>query len=78
MDCLYSGWPSDKIILCVFRGKSRKKEPLGKPKRKWEDNIKINLHKIRQEGVDWIYLTQDLNQWRVLVDWLMKLGVSYV
>jgi hypothetical protein len=41
------------------------KRPLGRPRRKWEDNIKIDFREIGWEVVDWIHLAQDRDQWRV-------------
>jgi hypothetical protein len=49
-------------------GKPEGKRPLGKPRRRWEDNIRINLREIGWEGVDWIYLAQNRDQWRALVN----------
>jgi hypothetical protein len=40
-------------------GKSEKKRPLGRPRRRWVDNIKMDLTEIGWDGVDWIYLAQD-------------------
>jgi len=41
------------------------KRPLGRPRHRGEDNIIMNLRNIRWEGVDWIHLAQDRDQWRV-------------
>jgi hypothetical protein len=49
-------------------GKLRRKRPLGRPRRRWVDNIKMDLGEIRQGGMDWISLVQDRNQWRALVN----------
>jgi len=48
-------------------GKTDGKRPLGKPRRRWEDNIKIDLQKVGCGGVDWIELAQDRDRWRALV-----------
>jgi hypothetical protein len=56
-------------------GKPEGKRPLGRPLRRWVGNIKINLTEIGWEGVDWIDLAQDRNQWRALVNTVMNLGV---
>jgi hypothetical protein len=42
----------------IFVGKSEGKRPLGRPRRRWEYNIKMHLREIGLEGVDWIYLAQ--------------------
>jgi hypothetical protein len=43
------------------------KRPLGRPRRRWVDNIKMDLRDIGLGGMDWIDLTQDRDQWKVLV-----------
>jgi hypothetical protein len=40
------------------------KRPLGRPRRRWVDNIKINLREIGWDGVDWIDMAQDRDQWK--------------
>jgi hypothetical protein len=59
-----------------WTGKSEGNRPLGKPRRRWEDNIKIDLIEIGWGGIDWIHLTQDKEQWWALVNMLMTLRVS--
>jgi len=49
------------------------KRPLGRPRRRWEDNIKMDLREIGWEDVDWIHLAQDRDQWRALVNTKMNL-----
>jgi hypothetical protein len=49
--------------------------PLGRPRHRWENNIKLNFQEIRYRGVDWIELVQGKNRWRALVDAVMNLGV---
>jgi hypothetical protein len=51
------------------------KRPLGRPRRRWADNIKIDLLKIGWGGVDWIGLAQDRDKWRALVNAVMNLRV---
>jgi hypothetical protein len=43
------------------------KRPLGKPRRRWEDNIKMDLQEVGYGGMDWIKLAQDRDRWRELV-----------
>jgi hypothetical protein len=50
----------------VLVGKSEGREQLGRPRRRCEDNIKMDLREIGWSGVDWIHLTQDCDQWRTL------------
>jgi hypothetical protein len=59
----------------VFVVKSEGKKPLGRPRRRWDDNIKIDLQEVRCCGMDWTYLAQDRDRWRVLVNAVMKLRV---
>jgi hypothetical protein len=56
----------------ILVGKTEGKRPLGTPRSRWEDNIKMDLRKI---GWDRIELSQDRDQWRVLVNMVMKLQV---
>jgi hypothetical protein len=56
-------------------GKPEGKIPLGRPRRRWVDNIKMDLNKIGRDGMDWIDLAQDRDQWRALVNMVMNLRV---
>jgi hypothetical protein len=49
--------------------------PLRRPTRKYEDNIRIDLREIGWEGVDWMHLAQDRDQWRAVVNMVMNLRV---
>jgi hypothetical protein len=51
------------------------KRPLGRPRRRWVDNIKMDLRGIGLDGMDWIDLAQDRDQWRALVSAVMNLQV---
>jgi hypothetical protein len=55
---------ADRILV----GKPERKRPLGRPIRRWVDNIKLYLREIGCDGVDWIDLAQDKDQWRALVN----------
>jgi hypothetical protein len=59
----------------ILVGKSEGKRPLGRPRRRWEDNIKIDLREIGGGGMDWIDLVQNRDQWRALVNTVMNLRV---
>jgi hypothetical protein len=48
------------------------KKPLGRPRRRWVDNYKIDLREIEWDGMDWIDLAQDRDQWRALVNTVMN------
>jgi hypothetical protein len=56
-------------------GKPEGKRPLGRPTRRWEDNIKKDLREIGWGGMDWIDLAQDRDQWRALVNTVINLRV---
>jgi hypothetical protein len=56
-------------------GRSEGKRPLGRPRRRWEDNIKMDLREIGIEGANWIQLAQDRVQWRARVNRVMNLRV---
>jgi hypothetical protein len=51
------------------------KRPLGGPRCRWKDNIKMDLREILWGGMDWIYLAEDRDQWRALVNTVMNLRV---
>jgi transposase len=52
------------------------KRPLGRPRRRWEDNIKMGLRQIGIDGANWIQLAQDRVQWRACVNTVMNLRVT--
>jgi hypothetical protein len=56
-------------------GKPEGKRPLGRPRRRWEDYIKMDHREIGWGGMDWIDLSQDGDQWRALVNTVMNLRV---
>jgi hypothetical protein len=56
-------------------GKPEGKIPLGRPRRRWEDNIKMDLLEVGCEGLDWIELAQDRDRWRAVVNAVMNLRV---
>ena len=59
----------------VLVGKPEGKRPLGRPTRRWEDNIKMDLQEVRRGSMDWIKLAQDRDRWRELVSAVMNLRV---
>jgi hypothetical protein len=56
-------------------GKPEGKRPLGRPRRRWVDNIKIDLGELGWDGMDWIDLVRDRDQYRALVNTVMNLLV---
>jgi hypothetical protein len=59
----------------ILVGKPEGKTPLERRRRRWVDNINIDLREIGWDGVDWIDLAQDRDQWRALVNTVMNLRV---
>jgi hypothetical protein len=59
----------------ILVGKPEGRRPIGRPRRIWEDNIKMYLQEMGWEGVDWIDMAQDMVWWRVLVNAVMNLRV---
>jgi hypothetical protein len=59
----------------VLVGRSEDKRPLGRPRRRWEDNIKMDLRVTGIDGANWIQLAQDRVQWRACVNTVMNLRI---
>jgi hypothetical protein len=59
----------------ILVGKPEGKSPLGRPRRRWVDIIKINLREVGWDGRDWIDLAQDRDRWRAYVNAVMNLRV---
>ena len=51
----------------VLVGTPERKRPLGRPRRRWKDNIEMNLREVGSDPGNWIYLAEDRNQWRAYV-----------
>ena len=62
-------------VYRVLVGTPELKRPLGRPRRRWEDNIKMDLQEVGCGGMDWIELAQDKDSWRALVNAVMNLRV---
>jgi hypothetical protein len=67
----------DRNVYRILVGKPERKRPLGRPKRRWVDNNRMNLVEMGWGGVDWIGLAQDRHRWRALVNAIMNLRVPY-
>jgi hypothetical protein len=59
----------------ILVGKPEGRRPLGRPRCRWEDNIKMDLREIGFGDVDWICLAQDRDRWQALVNMVMSLQV---
>jgi hypothetical protein len=64
-----------RIAYKILVGKPEETIPLRRPRRRCEDNIRVDLGKIGWKGVKWVRLAQDRGQWRVLVNTVMNLRV---
>jgi hypothetical protein len=62
-------------VYRVLVGKREGKRPLGRPRRRWEDGIKMDLREIGWGGMEWIHLAQDRDRWRAVVNAVMNLRV---
>jgi hypothetical protein len=59
----------------ILVGRPEVRRPLGRPRRRWDDNIKIDLREIGFGDMDWIHLAQDTDRWRALANTVMNLRV---
>jgi len=72
----YTGWWY-RGVYRVLVGKPEGRRPLGRPRRRWVDNIRKDLQEVGCGHMDWIGLAQDRNRWRVLVSAVMNLWVPW-
>jgi hypothetical protein len=66
---------NERGVYRVLVGRPEGKRPLGRPRHRWEDNIKLDLREIGIDGVNWIKLAQDRVQWWAFVNMVMNLQV---
>jgi len=64
-----------RVVYGVVVGKLKGKGPLGIPKSRWEDNIKMDFQEVGGGGMDWIDLAQNMDRWRVFVNVVMNFRV---
>jgi len=65
----------EKVVYRVLVGKPEGRRPLGRPRRRWVDNIRTDLQEVGCVNMDWIGLAQDRDSWRTLVSAVMNLRV---
>jgi hypothetical protein len=68
-------WRRGEVYTGSCWGKPEGKRPLERPRRRWEDNIKMDLQEMGCGGMDWIELAQDRDRWQALVNTGMELRV---
>jgi hypothetical protein len=66
----------ERGVYRVLVGKPEGRRPLGRPRRRWEDNIMMDLQEVGFGGMDWIGLAKDRDKWRALVNAVMNLRVQ--
>ena len=70
-----SAYGEGRGVYRVLGGKPEGKRPLGRPRPRWEDNIKLDIQEVGCGGMDWIELAQNMGMWRALVNAVMNLRV---
>jgi len=75
MGVAYIAYWGEERDIQGFGGKPEGKRPFWRPRRKWEDNIKMDLQEVGCGGMNWIELVQDRDRWRALVNAVMNLRV---
>jgi len=73
MDGACGTYGERRVVYRVLVLKPGGKEIIGRPRLRWEDNIKMDLQEVVSAGMDWIDLAQDKDRWRELVNAVMKL-----
>jgi hypothetical protein len=62
-------------VYRVLLGNPERKRPMGRPRRRWDDNMQMDLQELEYGGLDWIELAQDRGSWRALVNAIMNVQV---
>jgi hypothetical protein len=70
---MWHAW--ERNVYRVMIGKPERKRPLGRPRRRWEDGIRMDLRETDWGSIDWIQLAQDRDRWRAVVSAVMNLRV---
>jgi hypothetical protein len=68
---MWHAWGGEGVYR-VLVGRPEGKRPLGRPRRRWEDNIKMDLRERGIDGTNWIHLVQDRVQWQACVNTIMR------
>ena len=70
-----SAYEERRGVYRILVGTLEEKKPYGRSRRRWEDNIKMDVQVVGCRGVDWIELSQDRDRWRALVNAIMSIRV---
>ena len=70
-----AGMGESRDVYMVLVGKSERKRPLGRPRHRWEYNIKMDLQEVGCRDMEWIDLARDRDRWRALANGVMNLSV---
>jgi len=76
MGWAYGAYGEERGVYRVLLGKPEGRRPLGRPRRRWVDNIRMELHEVGCGYINWIGLAQDRDRWRRLVSAVMNLRVA--
>ena len=68
-------WGKRRVLYGVLVGNPERRRPLGRSRRRWKDNIELDLQEVGCGGMDWIEVAQDRNRWRALVNAVTNLLV---
>ena len=74
VECMGEGRGLHRVLV----GKPEGKRPMRRPRRRWEDNIKMDFQKVGGDCGDWMELSQDRDRWRALVSTVMNLRVPKI
>jgi hypothetical protein len=69
---MWHAWGRGEMFTGFLVGRPESKRSLGRPRRRWENNIKLDLREIEIDGANWIRLAQDRVQWRAFVNTVMN------
>jgi hypothetical protein len=72
---MWHAWRRREVFTGFWFGGPKAKRPLGRPRHRWEDNIKIDVREMGIDGANWIQLAQDRVRWQAFVNTVMNLLV---
>jgi hypothetical protein len=73
---VWNAWGRGEVFTGFLVGRPEGKRPLGRPRRRWDDNIKMDLRERGMDGASWTQLAQNRVQWRACVNNVMSLRVA--